>query len=416
VTGVNVLDLKKQNRKQILLIIKKYGPLPRIDIAKLLKLTPAAVTIISNEMLEEGIIIEKGQQVEVDKRVGRKRILIDINYNFKYIVGVSIESETLNIGLSNLKGEVVDKKQFMVSKEYFESKLDIFKLIGDSCMNLFWENNIKKQDILGMGIGIVGSVDSLEGISVDSYGVLEKKIQIKNILQEYLNIPVCVDNNVRALAMAEIEFRPNDNNENYNNNMVFVKYGPGIGAAIVINNEIYQGSSNNAGELGHTTVNYHGDICKCGRRGCLETIASQNAVIIKTKKMFSKEDTPFLYKITHGDVEDINLLFILESAHNGDVNIISILEDAAFYFAIALSTAITLYDPKEVVFYGEVFRYDFFIDKLKFYFKDILCDDNMLNIIRVSNLEYQNKFLGGVALALKKFFYNEGGKNINQTK
>lgn len=409
--GVNVLDLKKQNRKQILLIIKNYGALPRKDISSILNLTPAAVTIITNEMLEEKILCEKGQQVEVNKRVGRKKILVDINYNLKYIVGVSIESETINIGLCNLKGEVVDSQEFKILQESNESKLDILKLISNNCINLLWENNIKKQDILGMGVGIVGSVDALNGISKNAYGIFKKNVPIKKILEEYLDIPVCVDNNVRALAMAEIDFKSSETKEN---NMIFVKYGPGIGTAIVINNEIYKGSNNNAGELGHIIVKHPGETCKCGKRGCLETIASQSAIFIKTKKFFSAENTPFLYGITEGKIENISLLYIIESAQNGDTHVCTILDEAAFYFAMALSTAITLYDPKQVVFYGEAFIYDLFIDKLKLYLKNIIGNDNMLNIIRVSNIEYKYKFLGGIALALRKFFYNEGGKYLQR--
>ena len=404
--GVNFLDLKKKNRKQILMAIKNYGALPRKDISNIINLTPAAVTIITNEMKDEGIITERGQQIESNKRVGRKKVLIDINYNSKYIVGVSIESDSLSIGLCNLKGEVLDSQQFDISQKSDKSKLNILQLISDICINLFWKNNVKKQDVLGMGVGIIGSVDKLNGISKNAYGILEKNIPIKELLEQQLNIPVCVDNNVRALAMAEINFKSSE----AENNMIFVKYGPGIGTAIVINNEIYEGSNNNAGELGHIIVKPHGELCKCGKRGCLETVASPSAILVETKKIFSKDKTPFLYNMTEGKPENINLLYIIESSQKGDKNIDIIFDEATFYFAVALSTAITLYDPKQVVLYGEAFNYNFFIDKLKWCLKDITGNNNLPDIIKVSSIGYEYKFLGGVALALRKFFYNEGGK------
>lgn len=405
--GINFLDLKKKNRKQILMIIKNYGALPRKDISNMINLTPAAVTIITNEMKDEGIITERGQQIESNKRAGRKKVLIDINYNSKYVVGVSIESESLSIGLCNLKGQILDSKQFDISEKISKSTLNILKLISDTCINLFWKNNVKRQDILGMGVGIIGSVDKLKGISKNAYGIFERNMPIKELLEQQLNIPVCIDNNVRALAMAEIDFSSSGIIEN---NMIFVKYGPGIGTAIVINNEIYDGSNNNAGELGHIIVKHHGELCKCGKRGCLETEASPNAILVKTKKTFSKDKTPFLYKLTEGKSENINLLHIIESSQKGDKHIDDILNEATFYFAVALSTAITLYDPKQVVLYGEAFKYNFFIDKLKLCLKDITGNHYIPDIINVSNMDYEYKFLGGVALALRKFFYDEGGK------
>jgi predicted NBD/HSP70 family sugar kinase len=405
--GVNFFDLKKKNRKQILLAIKNYGALPRKDISNIINLTPAAVTIITNEMKDEGILCELGQQVESNKRVGRKKTLIDINYNSKYIVGVSIESDTISIGLCNLKGEILDNQEFDTPLKISKSELDILRLINDTCINLFWKNNVKKQDVLGMGIGIIGSVDNLNGISKNAYDIFEKNTPIKNLLEKQLNISVCIDNNVRTLAMAEIDFK---SSETIENNMIFVKYGPGIGTAIVIDNEIYEGTNNNAGELGHIIVKPHGELCKCGKKGCLETVASPSAIFIETKKIFSKDKTPFLYKITEGNPENIDLLHIIESSKNGDKNIDIILDGAAFYFALALSTAITLYDPKQVVLYGEAFDYNFFIDKLKWYLNDIPGNTSMTDIIRVSSVGYKYKFLGGVALALKKFFYDEGGK------
>ncbi|WP_446898448.1 ROK family transcriptional regulator [Clostridium sp. LBM24168] len=407
--GVNFSDLKTANRKNILMAIKNFGAIPRKDISDIISLTPAAVTIITNEMKEEGILVERGRLIETDKRIGRKKILIDINYNFKYIVGISIESDTVGIGLCNLKGDVLDNRQFDIPQEDRGYGINILQFISHTCSNLFLKYNVKKHDILGIGIGIIGSVDILNGISKDSYGIFEKNFPIKELFEKQFNIPVCIDNNVRALAMAEIDLKSSQFKEN---NMIFVKYGPGIGTAIIINNEIYQGSNNNAGELGHIIVKQNGQLCKCGKRGCLETVASQNAIFSSVRKIFSRSKTPFLFEITEGNPENINLLNIVRSSQNGDENITDILNKAMFYFSSALSTAITLYDPKQVVLYGEAFNYDFFIDKLKLHLEYITDNANITDIISISKIEYNYKFLGGAALALRNFFYNRGGKSL----
>ena len=106
--GISKLDLKRQNRMQVLKILKQRGPTSRIDIASTLEITRAAVTIITNEMIEQGVIVEIGEFKHNSERAprGRKKILLDINHNYKFAVGVIIEDEIVNIGLSTLAGEV----------------------------------------------------------------------------------------------------------------------------------------------------------------------------------------------------------------------------------------------------------------------------------------------------------------------
>lgn len=403
--GINLLDLKRENRKQILLVLKKYGALPRKEIAQRLGLTPAAVTIITNEMLEEGILMETAPRQQMEKQVGRKTIPIEINYDVKYVAGVSIDSENINIGLCNMRGQAVDRLTIALPQQP-GTETDILKIIRDSCMQIFWRNDVHKKNILGMGVGVIGPVDAARGISKNTYGILEKNKPVKDTLEKYLNIPVCVDNNVRTLALAEISLNTCENNSD----MIFVKYGPGIGAAIVINNEIFVGNSNNAGELGHIIVKYQGEKCRCGKRGCLETEASPDAILLRVKELFSRKCTPILFGLSEGKWENVNLFSLFESMRQGEKDVASILAEAAFYFATALSTAVTLYDPDKVVLYGEIFQYDEFTRQVKAYLHDMLGTENPDSMLQVSRLEYQDKFLGGAALVLKELFYNKGGK------
>ena len=110
--GISKLDLKRRNRKQILLAIRESGTLARVDIAKRLALTRAAVTIITNQMISQNILEDLSTAKDHDnepKRKGRKKTLIRINPNFKFVLGAVISSDYISIGLSNLDGEVLDK-------------------------------------------------------------------------------------------------------------------------------------------------------------------------------------------------------------------------------------------------------------------------------------------------------------------
>lgn len=401
-TGKNMATVKLQNRQSILNILKNFGAISRADIAKKLNLTPAAITIIVNDMVKEGVIEEVGQLEEEDKRSGRKKVLIDINYDFKYVIGINIESDYINIGVSNIKCETRVFKRFpigevKVPEEFLEN-------VASYCMNMLWKENILKEDILGVGVGIVGHVEDEQGISKQAFGLWKKSVPIKKILEKHLGIPVVVGNNVRTLALGELDYNSKANVDN----MMFIKYGPGIGAALIINNELYNGSYNSPGEIGHSIVDYNGKKCSCGRHGCLETLVSQKALIEEISPSFSKEATPILYELASGDIDNLSLRLIAKAAELGGKTEGELFDKALYFTAVVIGNSVSLYDPHRVVLYGEVFKYDFIINKLKGHLNNLFVDIEWDKIIDLSVLNNKSNFIGAVALALREFFYKTG--------
>lgn len=400
--GKNMATIKLQNRQSILNILKSFGAISRADIAKKLNLTPAAITIIVNEMVKEGIIKEVGQLEEEDKRSGRKKVLIDINYNYKYVIGINIEPDYINIGISNIKCETKAYKRFPVDK--VREPEDFLEYLTSQCMNMLWKENILKDDILGVGVGIVGHVDDEKGISKQAFGLWNKSVPVKKILEEQFGLPVVVGNNVRTLALGELDYNTSENADN----IIFIKYGPGIGAALINNNEVYNGGNNFPGEIGHAIVDYNGKKCRCGRRGCLETVVSQKALIEAISPSFGKDTTSILYELTSGDIENINLKLLAKAAELGGEVERELFSKTLYFTAIVVGNAVSLYDPHKVVLYGEVFKYDFILDKLKEHLKNLFVDINWDNRIDISVLNNKSNFIGAVALALRELFYKTG--------
>ncbi|MFA9397022.1 MAG: ROK family transcriptional regulator [Clostridiaceae bacterium] len=401
--GGNMTTLKIQNRSSILNILKRNGACSRLDIANTLGLTPAAITILVSEMVSEGIIEEIGQLEEKDKRSGRKKVLIDINYNYKHVIGINIEANSINIGVSNLKGDVVISEKITTDKDI--SPEELLKNVSKECMNVLWKKNILQQDILGVGVGIIGPVDEKEGISIRAYGLWNKRVEIKKILEKELGTKVVVDNNVRTLAVGEIDYR----NEEENSNMLFIKYGPGIGSAVIINSELYYGSSNSSAEIGHSIVDLNGEICRCGKRGCLETVSSKSALLRKVKEIFSKENTPILYENIDGEIEKIEFKHLIKAAEMGDREVKNILSNSILYLALTIGNTILVYDPKSIVLYGDLFKSDMFLNEFKETLSKIVCIENMDDFLSLSQLSKRSNYIGSISLALREFFYNVGG-------
>ncbi|MGV8984328.1 ROK family protein [Clostridium sp.] len=403
--GINMEGIKQKNRISILNILRGQGAMPRKDIAKQIQLTPASVTIIVNKMIDEGIIKEMGELEEEDKRAGRKKILIDINYDIKYVIGVSIDSKMCSIAVANIKGTIINSISTCINKKLQPEEILID--IANQCISLLWKENILKETILGVGVGIMGPVDAKEGISKHAYGLWKTEVNIKKILEKQLSIKVVVDNNVRALAIAEMDHEMLHNISN----ILFIKYGPGIGSAIVLDREIYSGTHNLAAEIGHTIVEFNGVTCKCGKVGCLETIASEEAIIKKISEIFSKEKTPILYKLCVGDILNLSTDNVMKSSGKGDKEVIKIISNAGNYMALGISNAITVFDPEKLVLYGEMFNNEIFMESFKNGLNKNLTCCNLKDLIHFSDLNSSPIYVGGIALAIKEFFFKTGAMN-----
>lgn len=398
-SGANMSDVKINNRTLILNQLKE-GKKSRKDIAEKIKLTPASVTILVNEMIQDGCIRETGQMEET-LRVGRKKVFIEINKHYKYAIGVNIEPGTLSIGISNLKLELVEYKDIDINGMSVDQ---VMKIIIETTMEMLWNMNISKNDVLGVGVGIVGIVDSKKGISKRAYGLWKTPVDIEGILSDGLKLPVVVENNVRALALAEMELTKNKDIEN----MVFIKYGPGIGSATITNKEIYKGTYNNAGELGHMIMDISGKECKCGQRGCLETVASTRAIIQDMKNAFSKEVLPILYKLVEGNKENIDEGAIMEAYKLGEVEIVKEINKVWEYLGIGMVNMIKLFDPYKIVIYGELFKDEEFLNKIVHEIEKYGNFDNITNRIQASILD-NKRCIGGVVLVVTELFYKKGG-------
>ncbi len=263
--------VRKRNRSTILKFINDCGPVSRKDLADVTGLTPAAVTQICTELLKEGILVETGMNAK-SQGAGRKKVLLNVNYDVSYVFAVNIEPEYTVIALSNLGGKMIAleqcKTETVVSPEIF------LQQIAEVCQKMRADDPKVSKRIVAVGVGITGIVDQKNGISKKAYGIWNKEVAVGEILSKALALPVYIENNVNAFAMAELFYGTGRQHEN----LMVIKWGPGVGCAMIIDQEVYEGRHNKAAELGHFIVDQDGERCSCGRRGCLETKISYQAL------------------------------------------------------------------------------------------------------------------------------------------
>ncbi|MDN5359512.1 MAG: hypothetical protein PWQ84_575 [Thermotogaceae bacterium] len=399
-----VMDLnsiKKVNRSVLLNILRDHGAMSRKDIAAISGLSPGAITIIATEMLNEGILKEAGLE-ERNGKAGRKKILLKIEKTHKFILGINIEKDTTTIAISDLNLTILSSKELATNANVMPE--NFLNEIIDNIKDLLWKLDISKGNILGIGVGIVGKVDPNTGKSMEAYGIWNKEVDLGGFLSKSLKLPVVVDNNVRSLAMAEINCSKRKNIDDF----VFIKHGPGIGAAIVINKKLIYGSENQAGEIGHIIVNSDGPQCSCGQKGCLEAVISTRRMKKTVQMAFDKSTTPILHRLCNGDKGKINTSLIFSAYENGDPYIKKIIDDNIKYMATGIINLMKTLDPQRIIFFGELFKYESLMKELINQIEQMLCKESIKNKIVTSCLEYKCKAIGPLALALERLFYETG--------
>ncbi|ONI39207.1 hypothetical protein AN639_06555 [Candidatus Epulonipiscium fishelsonii] len=400
--GGNLERLKLKNRQIILKLLNNHEAMSRKDIAQTISLTSASVTQLCTEMIDEGLIIEIGESKE-QKKVGRKKVFIDINYKNRYALCINIEKFTTTICLADLQGQVISLNKIKTNNKIEATKFIL--QISDICNKLLSINNIEK--VIGVGVSIRGLVDNQKGLSKHAYEIWDSEVNIKSLLEKELKFPVVVQNNMRAFAQAEIIYGIG---RQYND-LLFLKWYPGVGSALVIDGTVYEGNHGKAAEIGHYIVDFDGQRCKCGKTGCLETKVSFDAVVNSIRLIYSKQTTPILYELTNGQKENIALFlenYLVTYKNNMDFYVLEIIDKAIIKLAQVTVNAATIVAPQKIIVYGKFFENKKILNRFKKEFKliDITYDDDL---IIESKLMDRTHYIGALAIAVEEFFFKVGG-------
>jgi predicted NBD/HSP70 family sugar kinase len=394
VKGMSKVGLKSNNVLAILSLLYKKGALPRKDIAESVHLTPSAVTILTNDMIQSGLLIE-GSTIHNDNQVGRRKVLIDINYRYGYIAGIYIERTKVIVALSYMDGRLIADESFpSIEGSLPEDAADrVEELVGA----MIRDNNLDRKKLLYAGVSIVGYVDPFRGISENSFGIYSGSVDLRNIYQSRLGVPVQVDDNVRALAIAETDY----NHTPRKINGLFIKHGPGLGGAVIIDSTVFFGAKYHAAEIGHFTIDPNGKKCVCGKRGCVSTLVSYPSLIEKARGALDPDTTPGLWSLCHGSGDNITVAMMLKSASGGDAPIARILDAAAMQLAMVIENSMKLLDGDVVITFGGLFGDDDF--RLDVEHKlDTLCGGTRTYRLEKSIISGDEMWKASVAIAVRQ--------------
>lgn len=263
----------------------------------------------------------------------------------KLCVGVDIGGTTVKMGIFSEEGKIIDKWEIATRKD--EGGSYILSDIAQALDHKLNELNIKKENILGIGMGIPGPVTNdgtvLECVNL-GWGIFNVKEEVKR-LTGIENIKVGNDANVAALGEMW-----QGGGKGYKN-LIMITLGTGVGGGIIINEDILTGSKGAAGEIGHITVEYYEkDICGCGKKGCLEQFASATGIVREAKRLLLISDKPSKLR----DIQYLSAKAIFDAAKEGDEIANELVEKLSRYLGIAASHIAAVVDPEAFVIGGGV--------------------------------------------------------------
>lgn len=340
--------MKSLNKSAIMNLIRLNGPISRAEIAKLTKLTPPTVGSIVAELLETNFIKEETGLAK--SQGGRKPIMLSLNTSIYYIIGIYGAAEVINTVISNLEGDIIySNKQPITTPPTQEEFLAI---ITDGIKLALETNNLLNSSIIGIGVAMHGLVNPENGIALFAPHLNLKHIPIKEKIEEKFSIPVMLENDVRALTLAESWYGQGKDVSDF----ICISVGRGIGSGIVINHKIYNGPYNTAGEIGHTIVDVNGPRCRCGNYGCLEAYSSEMAILEKVKRAIRLgKDTIITARIPKDD-SHLTIDMVFQAAELGDPLAIEVLEESGRFLGLAIANIMNIFTPSKVILEGQLFE------------------------------------------------------------
>lgn len=336
--------MKSLNRSLVLTTIRNEGPISRADIAKRIALTPPTVTNIVNELLEEKFIVES----EVGASSGgRKPILLKLNSQSFSIIGIDVGGNTIKSLLTDLDANMIrENRRSMPPRpdaETFLAELhqSVSDLIGSAG---------SERPVIGIGIGMHGLVNPVEGVSVFAPNLHLRNVHIRDALEGAFGLPVYVENDVVAMALGEQWFGGGQETDHF----ICVNIGVGVGAGIILNRQIFRGSSYSAGEIGHTTVDLNGPRCNCGNYGCLQTLVSGPAIAESVQNEIALGRRSKLQPSASGSLQSITGELVCRAAEEGDELAIEAFRKAGRLLGISLTNMIHTLNPQKIILGGGV--------------------------------------------------------------
>ncbi|MCG8515690.1 MAG: ROK family protein [Halanaerobiales bacterium] len=348
-------------------------------------MSKTTVSRLVKELIEEKYLIEVGEG-QSKKSGGRKPVLTALNNSGRYVIGVDLGVTNTIIAVANINGEILKKIRKPTIRNHNIG--GVVSYISNLVEQITEQAGIEKSLIKGIGVAIGGVIERETGIVRFSSNFSWKNVYLKKLLEEKTGLYTLIDNCTRVMALGLVWHQKGISEKNF----FFINAGFGIGSSLVIDGSIYDIHS----EFGHIPITYENVLCQCGKKGCLEAIASGNAIERKANQLYNTKNSWLTAKN------------VAERAKNNEQLAKIVYNEAGGYLGKGISIVANIFNPKKIIIGGGVSQAGDILlkpvmESFSKYTMDIIKEDIEINI---SPLGMDGGIYGAITMILNERIFN----------
>ncbi|MCO6003614.1 ROK family transcriptional regulator [Actinoallomurus purpureus] len=327
-----VRDLRRDNRSVLLWSLYFDQPCTRQELSQATGLSPASVSNVIRELIEEGLVAEAGA---IDSDGGRPRVLLRMNRDHGYVIGVDVGETRVRVELFDLAMEERARADYPLDPREHGVTVIVDRILAGLSAVLA-DAGVDSSAVLGVGVGVPGVVEQGDEVLVHGQTYGWEAVPLERLLRAGTDLPLHIDNGAKTMGRAEMWFGAGRGAQH----AVVCLIGSGVGATIIAHGRTHRGSTSSAGEWGHTTIMVGGRECRCGAKGCLEAYVGAEAVLDRYGRALPGQD------------EESALAALLDAATAGEEEAGRVLEETALYLGAGLADLINLFNPERIILGG----------------------------------------------------------------
>lgn len=322
------------NRQIVLNYVREREPISRAEIARETDLQRSTISAIVEALTAEGLVEEVG---EGESTGGRKPTLLRLRTKEAIAIGVAISPTCTTVATSDLAGRIVEQREFLTDPDPDQTLANVIDRVRE-----FSARN--HGSIEAVGISLPGLVDPSTGSAVYVPYFKWRDIPISKMISTAVGLPVIIDNDANAVALAELWFgRPEVSDAR---DFIMVLVAEGVGTGIIFDGQVYRGQRGAAGEFGHMVIGKHAPVaCSCGSHDCWEAFSSERAALARYVNLVGQERAA-----------TISFRDLVDQALSGEANARDALIETARYLGVGISNLVVGFSPEAVVVGGEIAR------------------------------------------------------------
>ncbi len=327
--------LRRLNRLRVIHALRDEGLISRAEIARRTGLSRSTVSSLVSELQADGLVVERSEPAAAHgDQGGRPPILLSFDASAGVAVGIDFDHHHVRVAVSDLSSRILaEREQGLDTDHLAHEGLDAAAELVDQVLT---EAGVESARVIGAGMCLPGPIHRPTGV-VGSTAILPGWVGVAaaDEMRRRLELPILVDNDANLAALAEAAFGSGRDAKD----LIYLMISSGIGAGLVLNGRLYRGAEGLAGELGHVLVDADGPVCRCGNRGCLETVAGTDALAE-------------LLRRSHGDGLDGRA--IVRLARDGDLGARRVIADAGRAIGKAAATLVNVLNPELLIVGGDL--------------------------------------------------------------